>query len=276
MNGIFLYSVLSPTLFCFIYINNLPKKNLRSWANIYADDTAKNLSNQSLAADFFSELALTAQSRNNCLATFNTCKIKQVTFTEQTLKILHSWFVVFSIKRFALSICWGLKFPEDSSAIQTYKPSLKMLERWSVTCTNRESTWLPLPCFIFARVTDQTEAIFCRVWDAAAQWSQSPKAFMWLCKWGIIFHPTNSFSQIKFCKPLAALSLFLWQIFRYATFLSASSFNIYGWDLPCYVHKVELSSFPLNSFGKREDPFSFLPKTTTLWMSPQSLWSWPL
>lgn len=58
-----------------LYINDLPKSILRSFVNIYADNTiygctSKNLDDQRLAADLSSDLALTVGE--NWLVKFNS------------------------------------------------------------------------------------------------------------------------------------------------------------------------------------------------------------
>ena len=78
-------SVLGPTLFL-LFINDLPANIVRSFVNIFADDTtiyghtSKDLSHLDLASNISIDLSLTVQWGNKWLVTFNSLKTKLVSF----------------------------------------------------------------------------------------------------------------------------------------------------------------------------------------------------
>ena len=78
-------SVLGPTLFL-LFINDLPDSVIRSFINIFADDTtiygltSKNLNHSDLASNLSSDLSVTVQWGNKWLVKFNPSKTKLITF----------------------------------------------------------------------------------------------------------------------------------------------------------------------------------------------------
>ncbi|KAI8485267.1 hypothetical protein Bbelb_370140 [Branchiostoma belcheri] len=78
-------SILGPTLFL-IYINDLPDHLVRSFTDIYADDTSvygrtsRRYNNDSLAADLSADLERNVQWGNQWLVTFNPSKTKLLSF----------------------------------------------------------------------------------------------------------------------------------------------------------------------------------------------------
>ena len=78
-------SVLGPTLFL-IFINDLPDRVIRSFINIFADDTtiygttSKNLNHSDLAPNLSSDLSVIVQWGTKWLVRFNASKTKLITF----------------------------------------------------------------------------------------------------------------------------------------------------------------------------------------------------
>ena len=81
-------SLLGPTLFL-IFINDLPDHILRSFVDVYADDTtvyghtSKHYDVLNLATDLSSDLNRTVQWGKEWLVSFNTSKTKLVSFNHQ-------------------------------------------------------------------------------------------------------------------------------------------------------------------------------------------------
>ena len=78
-------SVLGPTLFL-LFINDLPDSVIRSFINIFADDTtiygltSKNLNHSDLASNLSSDLSVPVQWGNNWFVKFNPSKTKLISF----------------------------------------------------------------------------------------------------------------------------------------------------------------------------------------------------
>ena len=78
-------SVLGPTLFL-LFINDLPDSLIRSFINIFADDstiyglTSKKVNHFDLASNLYSDLTATVHWGNKWLAKFNASKTKLITF----------------------------------------------------------------------------------------------------------------------------------------------------------------------------------------------------
>lgn len=78
---------------------------------------------------------------------------------------------------------------------------------------------------------------------------------------------------------LLLLYQFLWEMFRWTTFLGSTCTDFHCEDLPVHGHEINLSLFPSNSIGKEEFPlghFFSLQNCCYMEQTPKEMLSWLL
>lgn len=82
----------------------------------------------------------------------------------------------------------------------------------------------------------------------------------------LVFHPTAFFRTVVKLKTIAILPIFSWQMFKWAQLFSSTSSDIYSYDSPCYVHRVESPTFLRIPFVRRTfNSDKLFLRTANLW-----------